>query len=126
MDRVEFKKLREQANLSQKAMGKLIGLSAFTISQWENAACDPKGGWNGSGLKDKLKKITEASRVDFRVSAQQRRVATPSPIPPFVQVLASTLLDKNRLFEARVLLVEAKRAGLDIDRLLGLLGEESS
>ena len=56
------------------------------------------------------------------MAANVTKNSRKSDIPQFVYHLASTLLSATRLNQARELLMTAKEEGLDLDRLLGLLG----
>ena len=168
MNKIELRAIRTKAKMSQSAFAKALGVSQFTICQWEGGKSTPAGGWDGADLKKKLAKLevlappskvpaaakSKATEVTFcaisgkRLPAQE--MAKPKTarealqhnrdtfrltmaakatknsrkreIPSFVHYLASTLLSATRLNQARELLMTAKEEGLDLDRLLGLLG----
>ena len=150
MNRVELKKIRKQSKMSQAAFGKALGVSSNTIYQWESSNGEPRGGWDGADLKKKLKKIdvilktatapkvatTTPKGAKFAQEALEHTLGAATTIasgksrsrelPQFVQALASVLLSTACLGQVRYLLLEAKQEGLDLDRLLALLGIESS
>lgn len=80
-------------------------------------ACPTEGADHAAILAPSRPRLDDVRRFCLECSR-----ATGKLVPSFVYYLASTLLSATRLNQARELLMTAKEEGLDLDRLLGLLG----